>query len=126
MPSSYEIDVARRLVRARLWGVVTFADLKENRLRMLEDPAFRPDLSQLTDVSDATKIAMTADEIQEFARILPFAPEARRAIVVPNDATFGLARMFETYREAVVGNDPLRLFRNLKDAEEWLGLEKRR
>jgi hypothetical protein len=122
MPSSYEIDVAIRLVRARLWGVVTFPDLKSNRLRMMEDPAFKPDFSQLTDLSDATKIAMTPAEIREFARLLPFTPDSRRAIVAPSDAAFGLARMFGIYREEIVSNDPLRVFRNFKDAEDWLGL----
>jgi hypothetical protein len=39
---------------------------------------------------------------------------------VGQDAVYGLARLYEAYREAEGGT--VEVFRNLSDAEAWLGL----
>ena len=57
-----------------------------------------------------------------FAADSPFVPEARRAVVVSTDVAFGLARMFGTYRETISSKDQIRIFRDIRDAEQWLGL----
>jgi hypothetical protein len=122
MPCDYEIDTDLRLVRTRGWGVLTCADLTANRLQMSQDPAFRSDFSQLADLREVTVIDLSAGDIRELASDSPFVPEARRALVVATDVAFGLARMYGTYRETISSEDQIRIFRNIRDAEQWLGL----
>jgi hypothetical protein len=56
MPCDYEIDTDLRLVRTRMWGVLTYAELTANRSQMSLDPAFRSDFSQLADLREVTVI----------------------------------------------------------------------
>src|ERR1035438_3885575 len=47
MPCDCELDLERRWVRARAWGVVTLADAMENRKKFMSLPGFEPDFWQL-------------------------------------------------------------------------------
>jgi hypothetical protein len=57
--------------------------------------------------------------VRFFAQRTLYVP-VRQAIVVGQDAVYGLARLYEAYREAEGGT--VEVFRNLSDAEAWLGL----
>ena len=123
MPCEYEIDLTHRLVRTRAWGAVTHAELTAMRVRLTGDPAFQSDFSQLYDLREAVSLAMTADEIRELASYSHFGANSRRAIVAPKIAAFGTVRMFAIQREASGGQDEVRAFRSLAEANDWLGLE---
>jgi hypothetical protein len=123
MPCEYEIDLTRRLVRTRAWCVLTHAEVAAVRLRYTNDPAFRPDFSQLYDFRDVTKLSMTGGEIRELAGHSPFARGVRRAAIAPQTAVFGALRMFATLHEAGGGQDQIEVFRSLAEANAWLGLE---
>jgi hypothetical protein len=122
MPCNFVIDVDRQLVRTRIWGPVTGSELRDLRERLLADPAFSPTLSVLVDLSDATSEALTTDDIQSLARTSKFSDGSRRAFVASNPATFGLARMFESYRAISDGRELTATFTSVADAEAWLGL----
>lgn len=122
MPCDYVIDLERRLVRTTISGVVTGAELRALRDRLAADPSFSPDLSGLIDLSAARPDALTTADIQNLARTAKFGPSARRAFVSSDPAMFGLARMFEVYREMRDGPDRTATFRTVAEAEEWLGL----
>ena len=51
----------------------------------------------------------------------PFAPDARRSIVVSSDEAFGLARMYVSYTE--IPDSRIRIYRSLIPALEWVGLD---
>ena len=125
MPCEYEIDLERRLVRCYAWGVLTHSEATALRERFSSDPAFNPHLFQMYDFREVTALSMTADQIRELASHSPFAPGARRAAIAPQHAVYGAARMFATEHEASVGESDIRIFRSLKEAEAWLGLESR-
>lgn len=122
MPCGYEINPALRLVRSHLRGLVTYDEIMEHRRKLLADPAFRADYSQLTDLTEMTGTSVTSDEIQQLARGSPFVPAARRAAVAPADVAFGLTRMFASFRESNSPQEQFRVFRKLEDAMEWLAL----
>lgn len=122
MPCDYVIDLEQRLVRATIAGIVTGADLRALRDRLAADPSFSPDLSGLIDLTDARADALTSVDIQQMARMAVFGKGARRAFVSPNPAMFGLARMFEVYREMRDGPERTATFRTVAEAEAWLGL----
>jgi uncharacterized protein (TIGR03435 family) len=47
MPCEFKIGPDHRLVSGRIWGVLTYADLKGARSRMATHPAFRSSFDQL-------------------------------------------------------------------------------
>jgi hypothetical protein len=103
---------------------VTLNDLEANRQRMINDPAFHPAFDQLGDCRDVTESRLTADQIRQFVMHATFSRTSRRAIVSrKSSAAFGVGRMFEIHREAS-GGEEVRVFRDIEQAEEWLGLRK--
>jgi hypothetical protein len=121
MPSDYVIDIEDRLVRSRLWGEVTDADLLDHQRRLAEDPQFSSDFSQLIDSRDVTSAKeITAYGVRSIAQRRLYGPRSRRAIVAPRPDVFGLGRMFESYCQTSGGKEAIRVFSVLADALEWL------
>ncbi len=50
-----------------------------------------------------------------------FDEKSRRAIVADKDITFGMARMYEVFREDAP--EEIKLFRDIAEARRWLGLD---
>jgi hypothetical protein len=124
VPAGYTIDKARRLVISSGSGVVTKADLVAHRRKLMSDPAFDPDYSQIMDFSDVTDVEVEASDIREMATEHVFSPTSRRAIIVRTDATYGLARLFEIHRD-MRGERGIRVFRNREEGLAWvLGAKK--
>jgi hypothetical protein len=122
MPAFYKIDKERKLVMSTGSGVLTLTDALVHQERLLGDPDFSPDFSQLLDFTHVARVELSAEEIRRLAQTTVFSANSRRAFVVDNDLKFGLARMFAVFRETL-GENGIRVFRNLDDALDWL-LEK--
>ena len=120
MPISYEIDPKRRLIISRLTGIVTDEDVHEQRRRLSADPQFDPNYKQLIDLTGITEVRVTGATVRGAASVQYFAPGTRRAFVAGTDLTFGLARMFALRAEGE--GQTIEVFRDRKQAEEWLGL----
>jgi hypothetical protein len=121
MPADYTIDTERRLVYSRGWGDLTDADLLEHQRRLALDPRFHPDFSQLIDLLGVSSAeGVTANGVMEVAKRHVYGPRSRRALVATDLATFGLARMFQTYRDIAGGDDQIHVFTSLEDAWAWL------
>ena len=120
MPASYEIDPARRLVITAVWGAATDADIHEHGRRLRADPLYDPTYRQLADMSGVTKILVSSSTIEDISRGQLFAPGTQRAFVASNDAVFGLLRKYELHADSL--GQTVRVFRDRKEAEEWLGL----
>jgi hypothetical protein len=118
MPITYSIDPIRSLVRVRIWGVLTAAELQDHYARLAADPAFDPTFSRLTDARDTERFDATSGEVQHAAEGHLFAAGVRRAIVVATDYQFGMARMFSTFASNI--EQQVEVFRDLEDAEAWL------
>jgi hypothetical protein len=108
------------MVMSRVWGTVTNDEVDEHNRRLRADPLFDPTYRQLADMSEVTLNLVSADNVQETARDQYFAPGTRRALVVSDDTTFGLCRMYATYAESL--GQVLSVFRERKEAEAWLEL----
>jgi hypothetical protein len=119
MAAFYKIDKERRLVMSTGSGVLTLADLLAHQEKLLADPDFSPDFSQLWDLTNITEVELTSKDVHRLAQRSIFSPDSRRAILVSRDLVFGLARMFEIYRD-ILGENGIRVFRNLDDALEWV------
>ncbi len=120
MPLSFVIDKQRRLVTSTASGVFTYADIAGHQRQLKNNPDFDSSFDQLFDGTAVTKIELTAAEIQTVARQRLFAGGSRQALVASNDFAYGMARMFEMYREASRTGRLVRVFNSLDAAQEWL------
>jgi hypothetical protein len=104
-----------------MWGSLTRAEVMAVVQELIADSRFTPGLSELIDLEDATSTAITANDLRQLAAS-SLDPVARRAFVTTDALTFGLARMFEAHRKASQAPERIAVFKNLRDAEAWLGL----
>ena len=119
MPVGYKIDKEHKLVMSTAYGVVTREDILFHQQRLSADPDFSRNFSQLADFTRMAKLEINSTDIASFAAKNVFAPQARRAIIVPDDESFGLARMFEILRD-VKGEDGIRVFRSVEEGLDWI------
>jgi hypothetical protein len=100
-------------------GVLTREDIQGHMDRLSADPDFDPRFSQLADFREITAVELGPEDVRQFAQRKIYSSTSRRAILVKDDLQFGLARMFETYRE-LNGETGIRVFRSFEEAMEWI------
>lgn len=122
MPISYRIDTARSLVVSVAAGVVTDDELLDHQQRLRDDPAFQPWFRQLFDFRQGTTNLVTGRGVRQLAVAPAFGKGSKRALLVDQDAAFGLARMFQTLREDQQ-EEEISIFRDEAAALAWLGIE---
>ena len=120
LPSSYSIDPGRRLVTTRIWGTATDEDVLGHNRRLRADALFDPTYRQLADMSEISEILVNTSTIEEISRGQLFTPGTKRAFVASDDAVFGLLRKYELHADSL--GQTVRVFRDRKAAEAWLGL----
>ena len=120
MPTSYFIDPVRRLVIISADGVLLGAELLAEQKHLASEPLFKPDFSQLFDLTQVTDARISAEEVRAMAATTAFGPAARRALIVAEPLLYGLSRMFQLLLDERGGT--LRIFTDRNEAEEWLGL----
>jgi hypothetical protein len=119
MPVGYKIDKEHKLVMSTAYGAVTREDILFHQQRLVADLDFCRNFSQLADFTRMAKLEINATDVATFAAKTIFAPEARRAIIVPDDEAFGLAQMFEILRD-VKGEGGIRVFRSVEEGFDWI------
>ena len=119
MPISYKIDLERKIVFTTSAGVCTAAEAEAYMRQLKEDPQFQPTFRQLIDCRGSEQAVFSADDVRHIAETSLFSPNSRRAFLVRSDLQFGLARMFETYRN-LRGEKGIRVFRKEEEAMDWL------
>jgi ethanolamine utilization protein EutP (predicted NTPase) len=120
MPLTYVIDKPGRLVTSTASGVLTYEDIATHQERLKSDPDFDPTFDQLFDGTTVTKIELTAAEVQTVARQRLFAAGSRQAFATSNEFAYGMARMFEIYRETSGTGRLVHVFDGIEAAREWL------
>ena len=121
MPQAYEIDVVRRVVLSRAWGVSTAQDLIDHYAALAADPRFDPSFSQLVDLRDIQRFDIATTILRRQALEQVFASTSPRALVGSSDEGFGLSRIYSAHAELSPQN--VRVFREIAEAERWLGLD---
>jgi len=123
MPAFYKIDKDRRLVMSSGSGVLTKGMILAHMDLLSNDPEFDPSFSQITDFTQLTGMDIGPEDIHQLAQRNIFSAQSRRAFIVKNNLQFGLARMFQTYRE-LNGETGIRVFRTIDEALDWILVEK--
>ncbi|MFI5278984.1 MAG: hypothetical protein ACHQU1_00705 [Gemmatimonadales bacterium] len=127
MPITCSFDLERKLVIARATGMLTGEDVAGYQAEVWA----RPDVAgfdELIDMSGAAGVALAnpAEMRQVAARAAAMdvpTVKPKLAIVAPQDSVYGLARMYEAYRNmSGGGGKTVAVFRTLEEGLEFLGL----
>jgi len=124
MPVEHRFDPDLGTLFARGIGRVTDAEMLAYAKQVASDHVLPAGHRQLMDLRRVETFDLTADGLRDvasiFVRLERDPDQARVAIVVEADVGFGIARMYQAFRdESAV---PLRVFRDLDEACSWLGL----
>lgn len=119
MPIKYRVDENKNLVIVMLAGDITSSEIQFFIKQIHPDRITKNVLVWLKDaraeLSDIIENASTATDL--------YGPtgEYRTAIVAPSNLEFGMTRQYLSYRDG--SEDSMPVFRNLKDATCWIGLD---
>jgi hypothetical protein len=126
MPITITVNTAERVRYSVFSGTINDKDLLDAYARSLQAPDFDPTLNGLVDARAVRRVDVTpaglrhlADLIQTVDRLqLP----TKVAIVAESDVAFGMARMYQSIRADGGAPSEHRVFREMSEAREWLGL----
>jgi hypothetical protein len=129
MPLTVRVDQALRVRYAVASGTVTDADVLDTYGGELVDPTFDPALDQIFDGRAIDRLEVTSEALRTLADLmvvvdgaLPPGIHPRVAIVVPTDVAFGLARMYQAYRESRGTPKQYYVCRSMDEARRWMQL----
>jgi hypothetical protein len=115
------MDAAKHLIHTRCIGDVNPGEIADHFQELARD-LNRPDwLNVLLDLTEETSLPETQDlrevsyQLGELLRNVRF---GACAIIAPDDALFGMMRMFEVFTRDYFA--VTRVFRQLSEAEKWL------
>ena len=120
MGIEYRIEKSIRTMFGKVDGVITYELITDYQDSIRDDPDFERGYNHLLDMRGIERNDVTADQTRMLAYRNPFGPDARRAIVVADDATYGRGRMFMAH--ANLDEDRVMVFRDMVEARRWLGL----
>lgn len=121
MAFAYWIVPAKRLVVVRGSGVVADQETLSLRRALGNDTRFASDLCELADYREVTDFVLSSLTLRILGAINPYGARSRRALVAPTDLVYGMMRMWQL-RRAPESADHVEVFREMKDALEWLGI----
>jgi SpoIIAA-like len=122
MPHEYSVDGNHRLVRVRMWGALTRAEIMETVAELSRDSRLERDFSELIDLRELTSVdSITTADVRAIA-YASLDSVSRRAFVASNLLIFGLARMFASLRGLRPDSEEVSVFDSLEAAEAWLGV----
>jgi hypothetical protein len=119
MANFYEIDKERRLITSTASGVITLREVWAHQEKLGKDPDFDPGFAQLLDVTQVTKLKLSSEDVRRVADSNTFSTNPRLAIVATSSLVYGMARMFQIFRE-MKGEEKTRVFRDRDEALAWV------
>jgi hypothetical protein len=122
MAVTYEIRPEEKVVTVTITGEIddrTFVDVHHE---IAGNPAITRDFALLVDLREAHGERVTSAGVRALVQLpLVLSPTSRRAVVVPTDLGFGVARMYESRRGDAGAVVP---FRDIAAARRWVGLDR--
>ena len=123
MPWTSRIDQSAKLIYTRVSGALTFGDAVAHRALLATDRGFDPTYSHVLDLRAVDRVDLTADDLKHLAANSILTAPAVQAIIVPNDALFGLGRMYDAYSFKRPQHEDIHVCRTLIDACARLGID---
>ncbi len=123
MPITSQIDSSLGVVFSTCQGVVIQEDILAQIEMFNTDPAFQPSFDHLVDTRSTTRFDVSGEGIRLVSTHSAFNEKSRRAIVAVKNDIFGMARMYQLFREWYEKPDQVRVFHDMEEARRWLGFE---
>lgn len=116
----YTIHQSIRIVVTTWSGRLTDSSLTSSYMELFNDEAWNPDFNELADFRDADVSQITKKGLEAIADMsFEFEGNKKSAILVSQDLSFGLARIYEVLTES--SSETARVFRDPIIALAWLG-----
>jgi len=104
-------------------GKISFKELADSLTNLYQDPDFDKSLNALWDLRGADVSAFSADHVRQIADLVAKEwgrnEKFRTALVVSEDFSYGMARMYELLLDSKMSSQ-IKIFRNITAAREWL------
>lgn len=128
MPAQHYIDNNSRLITTIGSGEAVDSDLIDALTKYQQDiksQSIYYSYDEIVDFSQTSSFNLSTDGIRKLAQMATHTDvqgvKTKLAIVVNNRFSFGLGRMYETYRGLVPrGYKDVRVFMDYRDAFEWI------
>ncbi len=122
---SFEIRTDRPIIEVRIFGTFTNDDLEHIAIEARRiEAAESPVRHRITDTREITKLECDFQGISTFAddrRRCAFPNSFKSAIIAPDIAHYGFARMFQTLNDHP--NIAIAIFPDEETARGWLGMD---
>ena len=125
-PASITFEIARdqNIRVATFRGIIRDEDLLGTYGAVLADPSYDPSFHDLVDLTAVTSFDVSSEGVRQladgFRATDALGLHTRLAIVAPNDALFGMSRMYGILRDDAP--EEIQVFRNRTDATAWLAM----
>jgi hypothetical protein len=124
MPRADRIDPQLGVIRTEATGVLTDHEILEHKRTLLDDPAFEPNMKELSDVRGVERLQVSPAGVRRFAAFdaehAQQLGDYKMALVVSADVAFGMARMYQAFADEEM--DSIGVFRDMREAASWLGI----
>ena len=114
------VDAERRIVVVAFVGTLSVQDALAAQEKVRATPGFDPSFHVLGDLTQADLSEITPDVIRRLVAAPPADRASRRALLVADDAAYGLARMFRAFAEIAGRGNRAEVFRDRDEAMRWL------
>ncbi len=126
MPISFKFFEEHELFLSKWVGDISDSDLLQSYKQLFDSERYKPGFHEITDTRDANIAGITSKGLYRLSalvdqRLSGKAKEFKTAIISPKDLEFGMARIYEVFRDKSKEN--VMVFRNTESALKWLGFE---
>lgn len=117
-----EIEAKRRIVLITFQNDLTESSFTAGFFAAAAFAETHPVGGVITNLSEIRELVVSGDRVRTFVDSYPaIAPSTPRVVVAPRDDTYGIARMFQTYRAS--SDTGLQVVRSMDEALKFLGLD---
>lgn len=121
MAIKYKVLPDQKIIITQAQAGVSIDEMRSHMSTVSSHPDIHPDFSHLFDLREAKNINFNTNEVKQLAEFSYFDDSSKRAIVASSDLYYGMARMYEIFKESSSAN--IRVFRTYEEAKEWIGLQ---
>jgi hypothetical protein len=120
MSVTFSLDLERRLLIVKAFGVLVDQDVRAGRQELLDHPDFDREFGQLFDARDVDEVRLSVEVMGRMAQTSILARESRRAFVATTPYQYRMASLFVTLAQPYQPN--VQVFRDIDEALAWLAL----
>jgi len=123
MEYDFFIDKSLNVLFEKFKGEITFENFVDAIQKSYDHPDWQKDQNVLCDFREAN-LSLSSDEMRRVVK--SFSPDdqaGKLAMIVSHDLEYLMSRMFEITSEFTGIWKEYKIFRNISEAKQWLGIE---